>query len=398
MGIEMQKNEWYNIKKDRGGLMKSLTEIVAENIKRERKKLGLSQYELGELLGYSVKNISKWESGKGIPPTMILPSLASVLKIDVNNLLTEQKTSRFYLGIDGGGTKTEFALADSNGNIIKRLLLGTSNPSDIGIKASFEILKSGILEICSDHPKSSISVYVGLAGGSTVGVNEQIHQFLNTFGFASANHGSDAKNAIAAGLENENGVVVIMGTGSVAFAQYDSVQYRVGGYGYMFGDAGSGFALGRDAILEALQFEDGSGSSACIHDLVRKSCKRDTVLEKLGDFYESGKRVIAQYASCIFEACEKEDRIAHSILRRNLEAVAQNIRGAAKKLPYSHFPIPVVLCGGICSTYEEVILPILQDILSTDKQKYHLSVCQKPLVYGALMLSGLTTEINEENE
>ncbi len=378
--------------------MKSLTEIVAENIKRERKKLGLSQCELGELLGYSAKNISKWESGKGIPPTVILPGLASALKIDVNNLLTEQKPSRFYLGIDGGGTKTEFALADSNGNIIRRLLLGTSNPSDIGIKSSFEILKSGILEICSDHPKSSISVYAGLAGGSTVGVNEQIHQFLNTFGFASANHGSDAKNAIAAGLGNGNGVVVIMGTGSVAFAQYDSVQYRVGGYGYMFGDAGSGFALGRDAVLEALQFEDGSGSSACIHDLVKKSCKRDTVLEKLGDFYEGGKRIVAQYASCVFEAYEKNDPVAGNILRRNLEAVAQNIRGAAKKLPYMHFPIPVVLCGGLCMAYEDVVMPMLQEILAGDKQKYHLSVCQKPLVYGALMLSGLPAATIQEDE
>lgn len=378
--------------------MKNLIEVIAENIKRERKKLGLSQYELGELLGYSVKNISKWESGKGTPPTTILPQLASILKIDVNSLLTEQKLPHFYLGIDGGGTKTEFALADSNGNIIRKLFLGTSNPSDIGIKASFEILKSGILEICKDYQKSSISVYAGLAGGSTSGIAEQIRQFLNTFGFANVDHGSDAKNAIVAGLGNKDGIAVIMGTGSVVFAQHESVQHRIGGYGYMLGDAGSGFALGCDAILAALQFEDGSGEPTCIWEIVKKRCNRDTVLEKLGDFYEGGKRVIAQYASCIFEACEKEDRIAHSILRRNLEAVAQNIRGAAKKLPYSHFPIPVVLCGGICSAYEDVILPMLQDILSPDKQKYHLSVCQKPLVYGALMLSGLTTEINEENE
>ena len=205
--------------------MKNLVEIIAENIKRERKKLGISQYELGELLGYSVKNISKWESGKGTPPTMVLPRLASVLKIDVNSLLTEQTPPRFFLGIDGGGTKTEFALADSNGNIIRKLFLGTSNPSDIGIKASLEILKSGILEICRDYHKSSISVYAGLAGGSTAGINEQIHQFLNTFGFENVEHGSDAENAIAAGLGNKNGIAVIMGTGSIVFSQYKLVIY-----------------------------------------------------------------------------------------------------------------------------------------------------------------------------
>lgn len=378
--------------------MKNLIEIIAENIKRERKKLELSQYELGELLGYSVKNISKWESGKGTPPTTVLPQLASVLKIDVNSLLTEQNLPHFYLGIDGGGTKTEFALADSNGNIIRKLFLGTSNPSDIGIKASFEILKSGILEICKDYAKSSISVYAGLAGGSTSGVAEQIRQFLNTFGFASVNHGSDAKNAIAAGLGNQNGIAVIMGTGSVVFAQNENVQYRIGGYGYIFGDAGSGFALGSNAILAALQFEDGSGEPTCIYEIVKKRCNRETVLEKLGDFYEGGKRVVAQYAACIFEAFEKNDPIAQDILKNNLEAVAQSIRGASKRLPCSTHPIPVVLCGGLCSTYEAVILPMMQEILSTDEQKYQLFVCQKPLVYGALMLSGLSAEITEENE
>ena len=70
---------------------------------------------------------------------------------------------RYFLGIDGGGKKTEFALADSDGNIIRTTILGTSNPSDIGIDAALNVIKTGISEVCADIPKSNISLFAGLA-------------------------------------------------------------------------------------------------------------------------------------------------------------------------------------------------------------------------------------------
>ncbi len=375
-----------------------MNNIIAENIKRGRKKLGLTQEELGKMLGYSEKSISKWESGNGTPPTVILPSLARALKIDIDLLFADPSESLFYLGIDGGGTKTEFALADSNGNIINTLFSGTSNPSDIGIQSALEVLKTGIMEICDGRAKSHISVFAGLAGGTTEGIAEQIGQFLNGFGFAHTGHGSDAENAVAAGLGTENGISVIMGTGSVTYAQRAKKQYRVGGYGYLFGDAGSGFAFGRDAILAALQFEDGSGEYTAIYETVKKRCESEKVLEKLGSFYEGGKRVIAQYASCLFDAYEKGDGLAKDILQKNIEAIAQTIRGAAKHIPKTSMPIPVVLGGGIANAYEDIIIPMLYNSLANDTQKYNVSVCKRRMVYGALMLAGLSATIKKENE
>ena len=65
---------------------KSIPIIVAENIKQKRKALKMTQGELAELLGYSPKAISKWESGTGTPPTVILPELARVLQTNVESL------------------------------------------------------------------------------------------------------------------------------------------------------------------------------------------------------------------------------------------------------------------------------------------------------------------------
>ena len=68
----------------------------------------------------------------------------------------------FYLGIDGGGTKTELALADQQGNIIKNLFAEGCNPMDVGIEKTKQILKAAIYEICGDIPLARVKVFAGI--------------------------------------------------------------------------------------------------------------------------------------------------------------------------------------------------------------------------------------------
>ncbi len=365
---------------------KSVVEIIARNIRSRRKALKMTQNMLADLLGYSAKAVSKWESGAGAPPTVTLPRLAQVLQTNLDSLMGDTSDQTFYLGIDGGGTKTEFALADSNGNIIKTVCLGTSNPSDIGIENALNVLRVGIIEVCENIPKSNISVFAGLAGGSLAGISEQISGFLSKFGFADTKNGSDAMNAVSASLGDADGISVIMGTGSVTFAQVNGKTHRVGGYGYLLGDAGSGFSIGREAILAALRFEDGSGEETVLYEAVRKKCGTESVLESLGKFYSGGKRMIAQYAPLVMNAYEGGDKVAERILFDDLEQVAQTIRGAAKFLRNKKEPIRVVLCGGLC-TKDDIIYRALCEIMA--KENYSISVCELPLYLGALRLAGM---------
>ena len=365
---------------------KGVVEIIARNIRSRRKELKMTQNELADLLGYSAKAVSKWESGAGAPPTVILPRLVQVLQTNLDTLMGDFSDQLFYLGIDGGGTKTEFALADSKGNIIKSVCLGTSNPSDVGIENALNILRAGIFEVCGNVPKSNISAFAGLAGGSTVGIFEQISAFLSRFGFANVKNGSDAMNSVAASLGDADGISVIMGTGSVTFAQVNRKTHRVGGYGYLLGDAGSGFSLGREAILAALCFEDGSGEETVLYEAVRKKCGTERVLESLGKFYSGGKREIAQYAPLVLNAYSDGDKVAKRILLNELEKVAQTIRGASKHLPNAKEPTRVVLCGTLC-TKDDIIHRALCDIMSNEN--YSISICESPLILGALRLAGM---------
>lgn len=291
-----------------------------------------------------------------------------------------------YLGIDGGGTKTEFAIADARGNILSRLTLGPSNPNDVGLEACLAVIDEGIRAISADIKPENISLFAGLAGGISGNNRRLIAQYLSTYSFGKYDNGSDAQNAVSACLGNEDGIAVIMGTGAIAFAQKQGVQYRVGGYGYLLGDEGSGFALGRDAIRAALEHEAGYGMPTLLTEAVLGKCATPTVLDALASFYAGGKRLIASYAPLVFDAAQQPDAVATEILRRNMAAIAELIV-AAIKVAGLECPAQAVLCGGI-THHKYIILPLISASLSLIDESISLRVCTESMVYGALRLAG----------
>ena len=90
----------------------------------------------------------------------------------------------FLLGIDGGGTKTEFLLTDLNGKELKRVILGGSNPVSVGIKNTFAVLNEGVTKLCEGLNSGEISAFAGIASGK-VGDNQKLlNEFLSQYGFA----------------------------------------------------------------------------------------------------------------------------------------------------------------------------------------------------------------------
>ena len=373
--------------------MKDIVNIVAANIRQRRRALKMTQKELAEKLNYSEKAISKWESGLGLPPSVTLPALARALAVDIDSLMNNPSDIRYYLGIDGGGTKTEFVLADRDGNIVKRTVLTGCNPIDIGFQGMFDVLRQGIFEVCGEIPFRYISVFAGLAGGITGSNAQRINEFFEQYHFGKTANGSDAQNAVAISLLGNNGITVIMGTGAIGFVQNGEALNRVGGYGYMFSDEGSGFCIGRDAITAALQAEDGSGPNTCLYEMVREKCGSDKILDYLGSFYQGGKRLIASYAPLMFEAYEQGDSVAKELLYRNMRAIAKLIVGGAKHLPDEPI-INVALCGGITRN-KEIILPIIEECLKSESNRqYNITVCERSIAHGALLLAGMEYKEN----
>lgn len=265
---------------------------------------------------------------------------------------------KYLLGIDGGGTKTEFLLTDLKENEIKRIFLGASNPVNIGIENTKAILRQGIEEICEGFDFAEISVFAGLAGGGTGNIKTELNSFLGSFGFGAYSNGRDTDSVVKIALKDEDGVAMIMGTGIIAFSRCNGELHRVGGRGYLVDKGGCGFNFGSDALTCAFEFLDGRGGSRLIFDLVEKKLGQslDTSAPTI---YAGGATFVASLAPVIFEAYKQGDDESRKILERNTYEVAKIIKTARKHLKNGG---KTVICGGLCKQ-KDILLPFLADHL-----------------------------------
>lgn len=360
-----------------------IIQAFGRNVKERRMQLGITQAQLADMLGYSAKAVSKWESGNGLPSAVLLPIIARTLNTDIDTLMRISMTPLYYLGIDGGGTKTEFCLVDREGKTVASKILGGSNPNDIGLSACFAVIKEGITAVCEQIPIERISVFAGIAGAGAGDNGKKLEKFLSTFGFATAACGSDAQNAIAAALGNRDGIMVIMGTGNVTFVQSQGKVSRIGGFNYLFDEGGSGFTIGRDAILYALKSEERGDTSSLLYSLIRKKCAAETVQARLADYYVGGKRMIAEVAPLVFEAYRGGEPVARQILDRNAAVVAEQIACGAEKLP-GGCP-ETVLVGGL-TQQADILIPLIEKHLQI---QCNITAFRGTVVTGALRLAGM---------
>ncbi len=292
-----------------------------------------------------------------------------------------EKNIKYLLGIDGGGTKTEFLLTDLNERKIRQIILGTSNPVNIGTENCKSVLGQGISEICEGLDYTEVSVFAGLAGSGSNDINAEIHLFLGEFGFGAYSNGSDADSVLEAALKGKNGAAVIMGTGIIAFSRSDEKLHRTGGRGYMIDKGGSGFCFGSDALNSAFEYLDGRGGSKLIFSLVEKKLGK-SLENSVAEIYSGGATYVASFAPVIFEAYKQGDNEAERIIDRNAREAAKIIAAARSFLDKKD---KTVICGGLCKQ-KDILKPFLLKYIGND---FPLIFSDEPAVNGAISLAKL---------
>lgn len=294
------------------------------------------------------------------------------------NTVSPDTEINYLLGIDGGGTKTEFVLTDLNESVIKRVILGASNPVNIGIENTKRILRQGISQACVGIDLKEISVFAGIAGGISGNNQTSIKSFLADFGFGKFANGSDTESALKIALADDDGVVVIIGTGIVAFAQKSGIRKRIGGWGYMIDHGGSGYHFGSDALNSAFSYLDGKGGSQLILSLIEKQSDKP-LADAIPDIYAGGAAHVASYAPIVFEAFINGDNEAKKIIDKNAREIALIIRTG---LGFSENN-KAVLCGGLCR-YKDILESFLIKELNSN---INLIFSDEPPINGAIKLA-----------
>lgn len=363
--------------------------VFAENLRKYRKEAGLTQVQLAEILSYTGKSISKWELGLTLPPAEVLPDLAKVLGVDLNTLFDFKEDPILYLGIDGGGTKTQFVLCDNSGKIVRELKLGACNPVSVGVDDACSVLENGIKKVCAGYSLGTISVFAGVAGCGIESYRTSIELFLSKYRFAKLTVRSDAENIISAGLKGKDGLVVIMGTGSVIYSVNEGKKSQTGGYGHFIGDDFSGSMFGSECLRASLFHRDGSGPETIITELIKEKIGMEPY-EAIPELYSKGKSYVASFAPLLFEAVNRNDKVANEILEKNIVQLASQLSSVLKKYKGIRGPIPIILAGGL-TNFSDVFLPMLAGTILAEVP-YTIQILKTSPVVGALWLAGLDRE------
>jgi N-acetylglucosamine kinase-like BadF-type ATPase len=254
----------------------------------------------------------------------------------------------YILGVDGGGTKTVALLGDSDGNVLARGLSGPSNINTVGFDAACAALESAIHMACREYSGEVAAMCLGLAGA---GRKEDIEQFQNwtahKFPKTVVKVLSDAEILLITDAPSGPSLALICGTGSIVYGRTITGELiRAGGWGYLFGDEGSGFAIGSAVLRAVMKAYDGRGSKTLLSGLVLERYGLHTPLELVHTIYraETPRAAVASLTQLAEQAAAQGDSVAITILEEASWELARTIAAVYPKLGMS--AVPLAITGG----------------------------------------------------
>jgi N-acetylglucosamine kinase-like BadF-type ATPase len=267
---------------------------------------------------------------------------------------------RYVLGIDAGGTKTVGLLADEQGRIVAEARGSGANLQTQGELEVEKVFDDIIETLGRDHTISAVCL--GIAGVDRPHDEAVIRGILRRLGHREGVRVvNDAAVALAAGAPGRVGIVVLAGTGSIAFgADRTGRTARSGGYGFLLADEGSGYWLGHHILRAAVRSADGRGPKTLLEPLVFEAFGVGAVPDLIPHVYEKGlpKHRIAALAPLVERARVGGDPLAAELVERAGQELALTARSVHRQIDLGREPFPVVLAGGVfkaCPTLSDTI-------------------------------------------
>src|SRR5688572_12923755 len=268
---------------------------------------------------------------------------------------------RYVVGIDAGGTKTVGLLADETGRVLAEAR-GSGANLQTGGELEVEKVFDGVLETLGrDHPIAAVCL--GIAGVDRPQDEQVIKGILRRLGHRqSARVVNDAAIALAAGAPERTGVVVLAGTGSIAYgADRSGRTARAGGYGFLLADEGSGYWFGHQALRAVVRAADGRGPETALTALLFEELEVGSVPELVPRVYERGlpKHRIAALAPLVQKAHERGDAVAGELIAQGARELALIAASVARQLALGPEPYPVVMAGGVFKGCPALLAPLV---------------------------------------
>lgn len=255
----------------------------------------------------------------------------------------------YIIGIDGGGTGSKGLTVNQEDQVIRRFRGGATNYNGSDRK----LIDRNIEKLLQDASvgleiSDCLAICIGSAGVSNQAAAAYIEEVVRESGFkCPLKIVPDSATALAGALENEEGVVLIAGTGSICLGKKKNGKtIRVGGCGHLIDDEGGAYYIGKQILRAIVRAEDKRDEPTVLKELVYKQLQVKSVSDLISWLYDKNrtKREVAYLAVLLDEAVEKKDRAA-------LEIVEEAARGlvdiAAPAVEFFDCKTKIALCGSV---------------------------------------------------
>lgn len=282
--------------------------------------------------------------------------------------------AKYLLAVDGGGTKTDAICADENGNIIGSGSSGPTNLTTTSVGASsfnlIEAIRQATQNLPADEEKLFPVLVMGLAGLDSQTEKEAAYeiftQSLSVYNIGNFILVNDSLIALENGSSNANSLILISGTGSICFGKnQDGLTAKTSGMDFLLADQGSGYAIGRRVLREAVKSYDGRTKKSLLETLVCEHFRIPSILELKNEVYNPllSKIEIADLAHLFTLAYEKGDEAAKDIYEKTVNEIIEMISTVVEKLQLNNDLFDCVFSGAIMklSFMQEKVTLLLKD-------------------------------------
>jgi len=274
-----------------------------------------------------------------------------------------------YAGVDGGGSKTLAVIVDAAGQ-----------ERGWGAAAGASVTSRGINRSITEVRKA-LTAAIQMAGCAL-----PLHAaWVGLAGLDRApDHLTNDAALILSDLEGARGVALIAGTGSIAFGRdARGATARSGGWGYVLGDEGSGYALGRVGLIAAVRAADGRGPATSLLDRVMEAWRLGRPQDMIGRVYpHEDISMVARVAPLVLAAARDGDTVAGEIVARAADELALMAVTVGDKL---HYPdvLPLALAGGLLA-HEPTYRRMVVERMARRRMLGEVVVVERPAVAAAL--------------
>lgn len=300
---------------------------------------------------------------------------------------------QLYLGVDGGGTKTNIALMNAAGKVIAEGSGGPSNPLRVGVETAVaNIIKAADSagDIAGASRGDIVAATLGLAGVRRLDIRDRVRErFASQYGVRKTTVITDADIALYGTTLGEPGVVVIAGTGSICLGVNAKGERAIsGGWGPLAGDEGGGRGIAERALHQIAKASDGRGPKTQLSERAEEYFRVSSVENLITAIYAPtmDNSRIAGFARCVVETAQDGDGVALDIIDEAGRELGTAAAAVMKKLQLQNQRVPVGCVGSIFNAGKLLTDPMERIIHEVDPNAY-LTAPEMPPAHAAALMA-----------